>query len=44
MERLRYRIRTKRKALQNKQGILTKIKEAGTLNKVHLLSEIKNLK
>jgi len=33
VERLRHQIRTKRKASQNKQGIPTKIKEAGTLNK-----------
>jgi len=37
MERLRHQIKTKRKASQKKQGIPTKIEEAGTLNKVHLL-------
>jgi hypothetical protein len=44
MECLRYRIKTTKKALQNKQGIPTKTEEARTLNKVHLLSETKNLK
>jgi len=44
VERLRRRIKTKRKASQNKQGIPTKTEEAGTLNKVQLLSETKNLK
>jgi len=44
VERLRYRIKTKRKALQNKQDMPTKIEEVGTLNNVHLLSETKNLK
>jgi hypothetical protein len=33
VERLRHQIKTKRKASQNKQGIPTKIEEAGTLNK-----------
>jgi len=44
MERLRHRIKTKRKTSRNKQGIPTKIKDAGTLNKVHLLTKTKNLK
>jgi hypothetical protein len=44
MEHLRYRIKTKRKALQNKQGIPNKTEETGTLNKVHLLLKTKNLK
>jgi len=44
VERLRYRIKTKSKASQNKQGIPTKTEEAGTLNNVHLLSKTKNLK
>jgi hypothetical protein len=44
VERLRHQIKNKTKALQKKQGIPTKIKEAGTLNKVHLLSETENLK
>jgi len=44
VERLKHRIKTKRKASQNKQGIPTKTEEAETLNKVQLLSETKNLK
>jgi hypothetical protein len=43
VERLRHRIKTKRKALQNKQVIPITTEEAGTLNKVHMLSETKNL-
>ena len=44
MECLRHQIKTKRKVSQNKQDISTKTEEAGTLNKIHLLTEIKNLK
>jgi len=44
MEHLRHQIKTKRKASQNKQSIPTKIEVAGTLYKVQLLSETKNLK
>jgi hypothetical protein len=44
MECLRYRIKTTRKASQNKQDIPTKTEEVETLNKIHLLTETKNLK
>jgi hypothetical protein len=44
VERLRHQIKTKRKALQNKQVIPTKTEEVGTLNKVHQLTDTKNLK
>jgi len=44
MKRLKHRIKTKRKASQNKQGIPTKTEEARTLYKVQFLSETKNLK
>jgi hypothetical protein len=44
MERLRHQIKTKKKTSQDKQDILIKTEETGILNKVHLLSETKNLK
>ena len=44
MEYLRHLIKkTKRKASQNKQDIPIKFEEARILNKVHLLTETKNL-
>jgi len=44
MEHLRHLIKkTKRKASQNKQDIPIKFEEARILNKVHLLTETKNL-
>ena len=44
MKHLKYQIKTKKKVSWNKQGISIKAEEADTLNKIHLLTEIKNLK